>query len=454
MLTLFNIHTAYLLIGLLYVLLPIMSWAVLAKQRRREVALWCFGGILFGVGAMLFGLRPVLPPFVTYTLAVALVWYGMALKVNALKLALHETFDYYALVLTGLAYIAIFEFFRNVWPNPTARFTVALLSFIFQNLLLSYLVFIFHKREKLQSLLWLLFTFLAAAALITIKLLLVLAGYTEPDVTGGQVDRILIVISGLLLAVMGNFAFVGLYLERTVREQESKLSQQLAHLERQHSIGMMAASFAHELSQPLTSISLDLENIKNQNNAEGIPKDALNKAIEEVETTLDHTRHLISHIRDYIEPETKKDQPTDLVHLLYDVSRIVDYEKRKNGVTFHYDLPHALYIWCDPVEISQVVVNVYRNAIEAMQNSSTRQLFVSIRTIANEATIRFKDTGVGITDSASPHLGHAFFTTKDHGLGVGLSISQAIAKKHRGELTIANSADGGAEVTLRLPIQL
>lgn len=448
----FNIHTAYLLIGLLYLLLPIMSWAALAKQRHKEVALWCLGGILFGVGAMLIGLRPVMHPFITYTVAVALLWYGLAIKVDALRLALHEASDRYALVLNGIVYVVIYEFFRSVWPNPTARFTVGLLSFIFQCLLIASLVLKVHKREQLQSLLWLLFTFLAAAGLNSIKLLLVLMGYAEPNVTSGETDGILTVISGLLLAVVGNFAFVGLYLERSVREQESKLSLQVAHLERQHSIGMMAASFAHELSQPLTSISLDLENIKSQNNAEGIRKNDLNVAIEEVKTTLAHTRDLIARIRDYIEPQTQNYQATDLVYLLHDVSRIVDYEKRKHGVTFHFDLPHELYIQCDSVEISQIVLNIYRNAIEAMQDAPTRLLSIVIKTTVNEAIIRFNDTGLGITDNVKPHLGHAFFTTKEHGLGVGLSISKAIAEKHRGELTIANSTDGGAEVTLRLPL--
>lgn len=453
MLKFFNIHTAYLLIGLLYVLLPIMSWVVLAKQHRKEVTLWCIGGVVFGMGAILIGLRPVLPLFVSYTFAIGLIWYGLALKVGAFKLALHEKSDYFSLALNGLVYVAIYEFFRSVWPSPAARFTVGLFSFVFQSVHIAYLALAFHKREKLQSLLWLFVTFLAVAGLSSIKLLLVMLGYAEPDVTSGDADGLLTVISGLLLAVVSNFAFVGLYLERAVKEQESKLSQQVAQLERQHSIGMMAASFAHELSQPLTSISLDLENIKSQNNDDGIPKEALNEAIEEVEKTLDHTRLLIARIRDYIEPQAKNSQKTDLVHLLHDVSRIVDYEKRKHGVTFHYDVPSALFIGCDPVEISQVFLNVYRNAIEAMQETPTRLLSVSIKSVAQEVVIQFKDTGSGITDSAKPYLGHTFFSTKDHGLGVGLSISKAIAEKHGGSLTIANSEAGGAEVTLRLPLK-
>jgi len=453
MLNFFNIHTAYLLIGLLYVLLPIMSWVVLAKQHRKEVTLWCLGGGLFGFGALLIGLRPVLPGLIAYSLAFALIWYGLALKVDALKLALHQKSDPYVLLLSGFVFVSIYELFRSAWPHHTARFTVGMLAFVVQCSLIAYWTFAFYKREKLQSLLWLFFTFLAAAALNTFKLLFVVLGYTEPDVASGQIDGVLTIISGLLLAVVGNFAFVGVYLERAVKEQASILSRQVAQLERQHSIGMMATSFAHEISQPLTSISLDLENIRSQNNTEGIRKEGLNSAIDDIEKALAHSRNLIARIRNYIQPQSSNHQSTDLVHLLHDVSSIVDFERQKNGVTFNYDTPSKFYVWCDKVEISQILLNVYRNAIEAMQTSPVRVLSVSMRPTGNDVAIQFNDTGSGISDSAQPHLGHAFFTTKDDGLGVGLSISKAIAEKHGGSVTIGNAALGGAEVTLRLPIR-
>ena len=156
-------------------------------------------------------------------------------------------------------------------------------------------------------------------------------GYTEPDAGSTEIDGVLIVASGLLLAVIGNFAFVGLYLERAVKAQASKLSRQVEQLERQRSIGLMATSFAHELSQPLTSIALDLENIKDQNKTEGISPIALTQAIEEVEKTLTHSMSLIARIRNYIHPQAANFQENDLVHLLRDVATIVNYETRAHG---------------------------------------------------------------------------------------------------------------------------
>jgi signal transduction histidine kinase len=448
----FSIHTAYLLIGLLYVLLPILSWVILANQRRKAVALWCLGGIVFGLGAMLIGLRLVLNPLVSYTFAFGLLWFGFAIKIDALKLELNVKPEPYVALFFGAAFITVYEFFRTAWPHPLIRFSVGMVAFVAQSLFIGYLVFAFYKREKLQSLLWLFFTFVAAAALNAIKLLLVMTGYTEPDVSSSEIDGLLTVTSGLLLAVVGNFAFVGLYLERAVKAQESKLSRQVEQLERQRSIGLMATSFAHELSQPLTSIALDLEYIKDQNQTAGLSPTLLAQGLEEVQKTVAHAMALIARIRNYIHPKAANFQENELVHLLRDVATIVSYEARLNGVTFDYDMPSAMPVWCDKVEISQIVLNVYRNAIEAMQDTTERVLFVSIHKEGPEAVIQFRDTGVGITDAVKEHLGNAFFTTKDNGLGVGLSISKAIAEKHGGDLVIANAPVKGAIVTLRLPL--
>ena len=411
-----------------------------------------FGWHLFGLGAMLIGLRLVLNPVVSYTLAVGLLWYGLAIKIDALKLELNIKPEPYAGLFLGAAYIAVYEFFRTALPHPLIRFSVGMIAFVVQSLIIGHLVLALYRRDKLKSLLWLFFTFVAAAALNLIKLLLVVTGYTKPDVTSSEIDGLLTVTSGLMLAVVGNFAFVGLYLERSGKAQESKLSRQVEQLERQRSIGLMATSFAHELSQPLTSIALDLENIKDQNQAEGITPPALTHAIEEVQKTLSHSMDLIARIRNYIYPQAANFQENDLVHLLRDVATIVSYETRQTGVTFQYDGPHAMLVWCDKVEISQIVLNVYRNAIEAMHDAAERMLYISIHQDSQHAMIQFRDTGVGITDAVKAHLGNAFFTTKDKGLGVGLSISKAIAEKHGGSLAIANAPEGGALVTLRLPL--
>jgi signal transduction histidine kinase len=385
-------------------------------------------------------------------MAIGLLWYGLAIKIDALKLELNIKSEPYSALFLGAAYISVYEFFRTAFPQPMVRFSVGMLVFVFQSLFIGYLVLAFYKREKLQSLLWLFFTFVAAAALNVIKLLLVVTGYTQPDVSSSEIDGLLTVSSGLLLAVVGNFAFVGLYLERAVIAQASKLSRQVEQLERQRSIGLMATSFAHELSQPLTSIALDLENIKDQNKTEGISPSALTQAIEEVQKTLTHSMDLIARIRNYIQPQAANFQETNLVDLLRDVSTIVRYETRAYGVTFQYDVPLELYVWCDKVEISQIVLNVYRNAIEAMQVTPERVLDISMKKEGPQAVIHFRDTGVGITDAVKDHLGNAFFTTKDKGLGVGLSISQAIAEKHGGSLAIGNAPKRGAIVTLRLPV--
>jgi C4-dicarboxylate-specific signal transduction histidine kinase len=103
------------------------------------------------------------------------------------------------------------------------------------------------------------------------------------------------------------------------------------------------------------------------------------------------------------------------------------------------------------VQLSQIVLNVYRNAIQAMSTEKVRRITVSLERDPQRVVLRVRDSGPGLNESLRDHVGHPFVTTKDDGLGVGLSISKTIAKMHSGSLTITNAVGGGALVELNLP---
>jgi two-component system sensor kinase FixL len=105
----------------------------------------------------------------------------------------------------------------------------------------------------------------------------------------------------------------------------------------------------------------------------------------------------------------------------------------------------------DKVQLSQIVLNVYRNAIQAMANSSVRIINVSIDRDEQRVFLRVHDSGAGLDESLKTKVGQPFFTTKEDGLGVGLSISKTIAEMHSGSLTITNAVGGGALAELNLP---
>jgi two-component system C4-dicarboxylate transport sensor histidine kinase DctB len=110
-----------------------------------------------------------------------------------------------------------------------------------------------------------------------------------------------------------------------------------------------------------------------------------------------------------------------------------------------------LAVWADPVQLSQIFMNVLRNAIQATHGQPSRQLRIRVWREGEMAHITLTDNGPGLPPEALSQAGTAFFTTKTEGLGVGLSISISIAQQHGGSLSIGNSPKGGAVVELQLP---
>jgi len=99
-------------------------------------------------------------------------------------------------------------------------------------------------------------------------------------------------------------------------------------------------------------------------------------------------------------------------------------------------------------------LNVYRNAMQAMQGQSDKNIFVTLAREGHAVALRIQDSGPGLTEAIKLTVGQSFVTSKEDGLGVGLSISRAIAEMHGGRLTITNAVGGGALVELNLPSSL
>src|SRR5262249_35690454 len=126
---------------------------------------------------------------------------------------------------------------------------------------------------------------------------------------------------------------------------------------------------------------------------------------------------------------------------------------REQNVRLRFSLdPSADLVLADRVQIQQVLVNLFRNALEAMAQSQRRELAVTNRRIGNDLIeIAVSDTGTGFQDDVMPNLFKTFFTTKHTGMGVGLSISRSIIEAHGGRMWAENNEAGGATFRLTLP---
>ena len=460
----YHIPTAYLIIGLLYLFLPIVSWFTLKQQESYTARLWCLGGGTLAIGLLLIAARSSVPPWLSYPVANAFAWTGILMQAMALRYALQRTWrtDYLAVLV--IVWLAVFEYFRTVLQSPEFRFAWAMLFFVAVFLYIAQLAWQIAKIHDLKSGRWLALVYVLTAATLTLRMCRVLLDLSEPDAVAQGVDSVLTVISGLLISVIGSFTFVSLFLERAAKrevqaaeqrahqEESQRLGEQIAQLERQRTLGLMSSSFAHELSQPLTAILMDTHAIKNSLQTGTLNAKEIADSVDDIERSATRTGQLVDRIRNFIRPTQSQYGLVDIKVLAHDVQHLLTHDIRSQGVKFQWDFDQSqCLVHGDKVQLSQIVLNVYRNAIQAMAHSSVRIINVSIDRDEQRVFLRVHDSGAGLDESLKAKVGQPFFTTKEDGLGVGLSISKTIAEMHSGSLTITNAVGGGAVAELNLP---
>lgn len=461
----YHTPTAYLIIGLLYIFLPAVVWLVLRQQDSRTVYLWSAGGGIFAVGMILVAVRAHVPLWLTYTVANGLAWVGLTLQVAGLRVALKPSYaiKWWTVLLIGI-WISVFEYFRVVTKTPDLRFVWASLFYVVMFLQIAHTAWGISRVFGLNSGRSLSVVYLLAAMVLMVRIVRVLLGMAEPDIVAEGIDSVLTVFVGLLISVVGSFTFVSMFLERSIKrelqetvarirqEETARLGEQVAHLERQRTLGAMSYSFAHELSQPLTAILMDTQSIKSSLQSPEKNFQDISDSVAHVEKSATRTIELIDRIRNFIRPARGDYVYVDMKVLVQDVTQLLAHDIRKHHVDFEWDFDDAdCGVHGDRVQLSQIVLNVYRNALQAMLGRDIRTIYVTVEKDERRVILRVRDSGSGLDETMKDQLGHPFITTKVDGLGVGLSISNTIAEMHGGSFSIANAVGGGALVELNLP---
>lgn len=459
-----SVSTAIFLAGLLYLLMPSAVWVVMSKQRTRSVIYWCLGGLVFGLGAIFIGLRGQAPDWVTFALANIGLIVGSLLQIQALRIELGRPLTSWQLGAWVMGFALPYEMLRWVLELDALRFYWGAVGLFITLATLSHLAWQLSASQDSKSARWMMVIHAMAALVVLLRVFRVTLGYASPDAAAPGIDSVLNAIAILLTAVVGSFSFVGVFFERAVRRdivqaqeqarqtENARLSAQIASLDRQRSLGAMSTSLSHELNQPLTAILLESQMVQRGLAANTLSANELLENMQAIEHNTQRASHIIERIRNFIRPEKTTHQPINVAQLAQEVQQLVAAQARANQVQFVFaHPPDEATVLGDPIQLSQVLVNVYRNAIEAVSAAAEKLITVRTSQHADTLQVQITDTGTGFDSAALARVGEAFFTTKADGLGVGLNISRSIAEQHGGALHVANAAWGGAQVTLVLP---
>jgi two-component system sensor kinase FixL len=253
--------------------------------------------------------------------------------------------------------------------------------------------------------------------------------------------------------------FTGFIRDLTERQQAERrlqeLQSELIHMSRFTALGEMASTLAHELNQPLTAIANYLKGSRrllDAGQSDAVPK--ISEALERAAEQALRAGQIIRQLREFVARGESDRQSENLPRLVEEASALALVGVRELGVHVAFDLdPQVTFVLASKIQVEQVLLNLMRNALEAMQETDQRILTVSTRRLDNETVrIDVADTGPGIAPEIAAQLFQPFITTKRHGMGVGLSISRTIIEAHGGRLWAEPNPGGGTIFRLTLKI--
>jgi signal transduction histidine kinase len=245
-------------------------------------------------------------------------------------------------------------------------------------------------------------------------------------------------------------------LEMKVMERTAELQRtmaELTHMNRVATAGVLAASIAHEINQPLTGIVMSASAARRWLALREPNIEETRDALDQIERDGHRAGEIITSLRGMFKKETQARKPTDLNKLIFAVLAIVRHELQKHGVELRTELDETLpALEGDRVQLQQVVLNLVMNAIEAMQSIAPRIL--SIRSCVSKPNfvhVAVEDTGTGIDPSNHDHIFNPMFTTKERGMGIGLSVCNSIIRSHNGRIWVTRGIDTGSIFQFELP---
>ena len=227
-----------------------------------------------------------------------------------------------------------------------------------------------------------------------------------------------------------------------------ELQSELIHVARVSAMGTMASTLAHELNQPLTAIANYTHAASDLlERADHLPVDLLQEAVSEAAKEALRAGHIVRRLRDFVARGEVEQRVENLPEMIDEAARLALMGARERSVRTVFRIDPAIdKVVADRVQIQQVIVNLLRNAVDAIGDREQREITVSTaRDPQGMVRVTVADTGSGIDPEVQAQLFEAFASTKEHGMGLGLSICRTIVEAHGGRIW-AEPREGGGTV--------
>jgi C4-dicarboxylate-specific signal transduction histidine kinase len=262
------------------------------------------------------------------------------------------------------------------------------------------------------------------------------------------------IASWLLLVAAALAALSALLRQREQRRRAEELLR-LGQVARLNQMGELAAGLAHELNQPLTAVLANTQAAQRLLADDPPELDTAREAMKQAATQARRASNVIARLRRSIDPSTSAPlQAVSLADAAKAALNLLQPELHKHHVNATLDAPQPVLVLADPIAVEQIIHNLITNAIQAMANTpaNQRSLTLSVASDGAQGVLSVQDSGSGISPEALPRVFEPFFSTREGGLGLGLSLCESLAEKMGGQLSASNHAPTGASFKLALPL--
>ena len=244
---------------------------------------------------------------------------------------------------------------------------------------------------------------------------------------------------------------------RDAQSETAQYRERLAHLVRVHTVGEMSAAIAHEVNQPLVAIENYAQAARRRLASEnGIENEKLAELLEKIGQQAARAGDVIKRLRSIVRKQESEVTQFDLGATIASAINLVEMETRLSDIRIESAVTPGLpSVLADEIQIQQVVLNLARNAIEAMDSSATadKVLRIELQPVGErDLVVRVIDRGKGVNPDDEGHIFEPFYSTKVTGLGIGLAICRSIVEAHGGTLSYLANPDGGAIFQFTLPV--
>jgi len=260
------------------------------------------------------------------------------------------------------------------------------------------------------------------------------------------------------VSVAGRRLFIGFARDITrqqgAAQRLKELEAELLHVARVSAMGQLASALAHELTQPLTAAGNYIGAGRRLATTSGVPRERTLAALDKAASQIARAGQIVNRMRSFIEKGETERSTQDVNHAVEEASTLALVGSKLVAVDLILELaPGIPPVLIDRTPIQQVVVNLMRNAVEAMDGTEQRRLTLSTRQVDDAfAEVSVRDTGPGLPAEVAQRLFKPFVSTKSTGMGIGLSICRSIVLAHGGAIRAEPHTDGGTIFSFTLPL--